>query len=53
MDPETRVVLTASGRWTMDVVRCPPTESIMALPRTVAEVLKHHVTFQLEGIDRM
>jgi hypothetical protein len=25
----------------------------MSLPRTVAEVLKNHVTFQLEGIDRM
>ncbi len=25
----------------------------MAIPRTVAEVLKKHVTFELEGIDRM
>jgi hypothetical protein len=25
----------------------------MSIPRTVAEVLKNHVTFQLEGIDRM
>jgi len=37
----------------MDVVRCPPTESTMSIPRTVAEVLKNHVTFQLAGIDRM
>ena len=25
----------------------------MSIPRTVAEVLNNHVTFQLEGIDRM
>jgi hypothetical protein len=25
----------------------------MSLPRSVAEVLKHHVTLEVEGIDRM
>ena len=25
----------------------------MSIPRTVAEVLNNHVTFELEGIDRM
>lgn len=35
------------------MARCPPTEPATSIPRTVAEVLTKHVTFQLEGIDRM
>jgi hypothetical protein len=36
-----------------ELARCPPTESAMTIPRTVTDVLKKHVTFELEGIDRM
>ena len=35
------------------MARCPPTEPALSIPRTVAEVLNNHVTFELEGIDRM
>lgn len=35
------------------MARCPPTEPAMSIPRTVAEVLNKHVTFELEGIDPM
>ena len=32
--------------------RCQP-EPKMSVPRTVSEVLKDHVTLEVEGIDRM
>lgn len=33
--------------------RLPVPEPVMSLPRSVADVLAEHVTFQLECIDRM
>ena len=43
--------LTASGRLAMNG---PTTnEAPMSLPRTVAAVLKNHVTLEVESIDRM
>src|SRR5215813_8949736 len=40
-----------SGDWSSkDTPRSEPT---MTLPRSVADVIAHHVTWQLEGIDRM
>src|SRR5947209_1000804 len=32
---------------------CPRPEPVMTLPRTVADVLDRHVTFEIESIDRM
>src|SRR5271156_1017971 len=32
--------------------RCQP-EPTMSIPRTVAEVIREHVTLEVEGIDRM
>src|SRR5439155_5732581 len=43
--------LTASGQLAMNG---PATnEALMSLPRTVAAVLKNHVTLEVESIDRM
>jgi len=49
--PQGRIVLTASGRVAMNG---PTTnEALMSLPRTVTDVLKNHVTLEVESIDRM
>ena len=44
-------------RWSNDATCGPEGPSLpepkMSLPRTVAEVLKQHVTLEVEGIDRM
>jgi hypothetical protein len=52
-NPQVRVFLTARRSVGHELARCPPTESAMTIPRTVTDVLKKHVTFELEGIDRM
>src|SRR5260221_602063 len=33
--------------------RCPRPEPVMTLPRSVADVLDRHVTFEIESIDRI